>query len=138
MRIIKLTMYIAFTLILFYGCATSSSSSSSSRGGNSTEVIIDNPELGLDVYIKKLSGVRVSGSGASANISIRGADNSSLRGETRPLFVIDGMQVGRDFGTVYNTVSMHSVHSVKVMHMSRATIRYGHEGSNGVIEITTQ
>jgi hypothetical protein len=45
------------------GCAGPGAASS---GGNT--ILIDNPEVGLDIYIGRLSGVRVSGSGAGATM----------------------------------------------------------------------
>lgn len=136
MKYIIPILFITFSL-LTSGCASSGSSTgenSRSRGG--TEVLVDNPDLGLDAYIRQLSGVRVSGSGSSARIDIRGASSSTIQAESRPLFVVDGIRVGRDFSRVYNIVNMKNVHSIKVIKMSRATVLYGHDGSNGVIEIT--
>lgn len=136
MKYIILILCVTFSL-LTSGCVSSGSSTgdnSRSRGG--TEVLVDNPDLGLDAYLRQLSGVRVSGSGSSARIDIRGAASSTIQAESRPLFVVDGIRVGRDFSRVYNIVNMKNVHSIKVIKMSRATVLYGHDGSNGVIEIT--
>lgn len=125
----------AFLLILA-GCAGSGTSTADNTRQSGNEVIVDNHDLGLDSYLRRLSGVRVSGSGASARIDIRGASSSTIQSESRPLFIVDGVRIGRDFSKVYSTINMKNVHSIKVMKLSRATILYGHDGSSGVIEIS--
>lgn len=128
-----LTLTIMFLLI---GCAGSGSSTSDNNNRNSgTEVTVDNPNLGLDVYMRRLSGVRVRGSGSSASVNIRGSSSSTLQSDPRPLFIIDGIRAGRNFSRVYSMIDMQNVNAVRVITLSRATILYGHEGSNGVIEI---
>lgn len=123
-------------LFVMVSCASSGSASSDNNRSGGNEVLVDNPNLGLEVYINRLSGVNVRGSGQSSSIDIRGG-SSTIESDPRPLFVIDGIRVGRDFSRVYRLVDMHNVNSVRVLKMSRATILYGHEGSNGVIEILT-
>lgn len=135
MKHITSLILITFVLI-FTGCAGSGSATSENSRRSGNEVIVDNPDLGLDTYIRRLSGVRVSGSGANARIDIRGASSSTIQGESRPLFVVDGIRVGRDFSRLVSTINMKNVHSVRVLKMSRATVLYGHDGSNGVIEIS--
>lgn len=120
------------------GCASSGSTSDSNRNRSGTEVIVDNPNLGLDVYLRRLSGVRVNGSGQNATVNIRGSSSSTLQSDPRPLFVIDGVRAGRSFSRIYTMLNMQDVSSVEVVNLSRATILYGHEGSNGVIEIHTK
>lgn len=123
--------------LFFYGCAASGSSAERSNNRSGSEIIVDNPNVGLDEYIGRLSGVRVSGSGSSATINVRGAASSTIMNDPRPLFIVDGVQVGRDFSRIYGMVSINSVNRLRVIHSSRASILYGHDGSNGVIEIIT-
>lgn len=122
---------------LFYGCAGLGSSSNGETTRSGSEVIVDNPNTSLDLYIRKLSGVRVTGSGSSARIIVRGSDSSTFESDPRPLFVLDGVRIGRDFSRVYRMVSTQNVNSLKLIKSNKATIYYGHEGSNGVIEIKT-
>ncbi len=131
----KLIPFLVLILsVVVYGCAASGTSSErGSRGGS--EITVDNPNVSLAEYIGRLNGVRVTGSGASARIIVRGADSSTILSDPRPLFIVDGVNVGRDFSRVYSSVNVSSVNSVRVIHSSRATILHGHEGSNGVIEI---
>ena len=135
MKHIATTLVIIFSLLMV-GCANIGSTSSSSNTSKSTqEISIHNPDLNLDDYIKRLSGVRVYGTGVSARIEMRG--NSSFELSSSPLFVKDGVRVGRDFSQVYRMVSMNSVNSIRALNTSRATTFYGHEGYAGVIEIIT-
>lgn len=129
---------LAVTLLLA-GCASSGSASSDNNNRRmGSEVTVDNPNLGLDVYLRRLSGVRVNGSGRSASISIRGSSSSTLQSDPRPLYVIDGVRAGRSFSNIYSMINMQNVNSIRVIKLSRATMLYGHEGSNGVIEILSK
>lgn len=133
-----LSLLIVVGSLLLSGCASSGSTSSDNNRNRGNEVVVDNPNLGLDVYLRRLSGVRVQGSGQSAQISIRGSSSSTLLSDPRPLFVVDGVRAGRSFARIYTMLNMQYVSAVRVIKLSRATILYGHEGSNGVIEIVTR
>lgn len=124
--------------LLLSSCASSGSTSSDNTRNRGNEVTVDNPNLSLDIYLRRLSGVRVRGSGQNAQISIRGSSSSTLQSDPRPLYVIDGVRAGRSFGRIYSMLNMQNVSAVRVIKLSRATILYGHEGSNGVIEIITK
>lgn len=124
--------------LLISGCAASGASSSDRSSSGGSQITVDNPNVGLDIYVGRLSGVRVQGSGPSANISVRSSSTSSIMGETRPLFIVDGIRAGHDFSRVYRMVTMQNVNSVRIIPPSRATTLYGHEGSNGAIEIIMQ
>lgn len=134
MRLFPSFLIIA-SLLFISGCASSGSASSDNNRRSGSEVVIDNPNLGLDVYLRRLSGVRVQGSGQNAQVNIRGSSSSTLQSDPRPLFVIDGVRAGRNFSRIYTMLNMQDVSSIRVINLSRATILYGHEGSNGVIEI---
>lgn len=132
--------YISILFILFaISCAGGGSSienRSDSRAG--TEILVDNPEISLDQYLNRLSGVRVTGSGRSAIVIVRGSNSSTFHLDPRPLFVLDGVRIGRDFSQVYSLVTMNNVTSLKLLNTSKATLLFGHEGNNGVIEIKTE
>ena len=136
----KSTVTILFLLLSFLlaGCAGPGATTHNSSGNSSSKVMIDNPNTTLDLYIRQLSGVRVTGSGSSARIIVRGADSSTFESDPRPLFVLDGIRLGRDFSKVYSQVPVHNVTSLELINVSKATLYYGHEGSSGVIEINTR
>ncbi|MCG2588416.1 TonB-dependent receptor [Rhodohalobacter sulfatireducens] len=125
-------------MLFITGCASTGSSSSGNSPQAGTEIMVDNPNLGLDIYLRRLSGVRVQGSGRAATISIRGSSSTFLESDTRPLFVIDGVRAGRSFSNIYTMLNMQNVSAVRVLKLSRANLLYGYEGRNGVIEIMTR
>jgi hypothetical protein len=137
----KTIIYCAFTLLaaVFYitGCATGSGASGS--GGDSsrygTTVIVDDYNIPLESYIGRLSGVQVSGTGSDAVINIRGA--RSVQMDTRPLLVIDGSPIGKDYSRARNLLRIEDIHSISVITLRRATQLYGSEGNSGAIEIVT-
>lgn len=80
----------------------------------------------LDILGGRVAGVRVTGSGMNASVSIRNG------GE--PLFVLDGMPVDKDM--ILN-LSVFDVESIDVLKGGSAAI-YGGQGGNGVISVLTK
>lgn len=87
--------------------------------------------------------------GSGSRINIRG--NSSISGDTQPLWVVDGVpintstnDINRDFqdGQVAPTrfldIDPNNVESISVLRGLSATTLYGSQGRNGVILITTK
>jgi hypothetical protein len=90
------------------------------------------PTSNLDDYLARQPGVTVNGSGPRARIHLSGSDYPNP-----PLFVIDGVAIGYDFGAVWARAPMTDVQSVRVIRASdTAAVLYGARGGNGVIEIT--
>ena len=100
----------------------------------------------------KVAGVMITqgagGPSSSSRIRIRG--NASLKSNTQPLFVIDGVLIkpgvtgadswgsNQDFGNVIKDLNPDDYESVTVLKGSAASALYGSEGLNGVILITTK
>lgn len=101
-----------------------------------SDIETDASSIDLDQYLSRLSGVQVRGSGRYADISVRGA--SSIEDDTTPLFIIDDVQVGKDFARIFDMVNMEKVENIQVLNSSRATTRYGSDGAHGAIIITTE
>lgn len=135
MKII-LTIFFFVSTILLTGCASSGNTSKDVKEKLGSSVEIHNPNLGLDEYLRRLSGVRVHGSGPFAKIQMRG--QSSLELSSTPLFVMDDIRLGRDFDNVYRVVDMNLVNNLRAVNSSKATLYYGHDGYAGVIEISTK
>ena len=135
-------LYLSFTsivlVVLFFGCSSSKSEiqANSEKYGGTSEVQVENPSITLADYLRRVSGVRVSGNGPSASILIRGTETAI--GSSDPLFVLDGIKIGRDFSRVYSLVNMNKVNKIKVLKGIEASASYGMEGGNGVIEIFTE
>jgi len=85
----------------------------------------------------KLPGVQVMASagtvGAQPRILIRGF--SSLTGNTNPLVIVDGMEIGYNN---MNTINPADIESIDVLKDASASSIYGARGASGVILITTK
>ena len=91
--------------------------------------------IDLTSHLQRLSGVTVTGKGENAIVRIRGGVNSfSL--PTEPLFVVNGAPKTGGYASIYNTVDVASIESIKVLKGSQAAV-YGARGTNGVIVIDT-
>lgn len=130
-----LPFLIFVTAVLLSGCASSGNTAKDNKEKLGSSVEIHNPNLGLDEYLRRLSGVRVYGLGPFAKVQMRG--ESSLELPSTPLFVMDDIRLGRDFDNVYKIVDMNLVNNLTAVNSSKATLYYGHEGYAGVIEIST-
>jgi TonB-dependent SusC/RagA subfamily outer membrane receptor len=88
-------------------------------------------EEAVEVLQGKTAGVYLkSAAGASYNFTIRGS--SSLAGENKPLYVVDGVVVES------STIDESDLASAQVLKGAAATALYGSRGANGVIIITTK
>ena len=103
----------------------------------------------------RIAGAQISnnnsGLGGSSNIILRGA--TSVTGDNRPLFVVDGIPIandnnnganasvaagGRDYGTTAQDINPADIESISVLKGGAAAALYGSRASNGVILITTK
>jgi TonB-linked SusC/RagA family outer membrane protein len=71
--------------------------------------------------------------GQSATILIRG--RTSLRGDSEPLFIVDGMPVNQDN---FRNINSNDIETMRVLKDAAATAIYGNRGAAGVILITTK
>lgn len=121
------------------GCGTSggaaSSTSSQESATNNAQVEVDNPNISLADYLRRVPGVSVRGSGRGVQIIIRGVN--TFMGNTAPLFYIDQTHVGRSYDRVHSMLNMDSVDHIEVVKGVEASA-YGMEGTNGVIIIHTK
>ncbi len=103
----------------------------------------------------KVPGVFVAGSGngptASANITIRG--QTSLTGNSQPLFVVNGMPITNglfspgdglngsttiDFGNAAQVINPDDIESMSILKGPAAAALYGSRAANGVILVNTK
>ena len=103
----------------------------------------------------RVSGVFVNSSGngptGSANVTIRG--QTSLTGNSQPLYVVNGMPISNglfspgdglngtstiDFGNASQVVNPDDVESMSVLKGPAAAAIYGSRAANGVILLTTK
>ncbi|MEN8247310.1 MAG: TonB-dependent receptor plug domain-containing protein [Bacteroidota bacterium] len=83
--------------------------------------------------LRQQPGVVVSGTGQYASVQIRGMNSMQL--DTRPLFVYDGVELGRDYTKANNAIDRSTIKSVRVLKSLSETNFYGERGRNGVIVI---
>lgn len=140
MKTLLTVFTIAAGMMFFTGCTVGDEASRYGGAGDSgaygDEVRVVEPNVHLDEYLNKLSGVQVRGNGRSADINIRGATSFEL--DTTPLFILDNVRLGKNFAQVYDLVEMSQVNHIQVIRSSRATTLYGSDGAHGAIVIKTE
>ncbi len=116
---------------------TSCATSGTARGSADLDtLLIENPDLTLKDYLRRLSGVMVTERGGEVRVMLRGA--SSVTGDNSPLFVVDGTQVGTSYSDAENAVDIRNVDFIRIMRSSEAMTTYGMRASNGAIIIYTK
>lgn len=90
-----------------------------------------------EAMVGKMPGVQITqGTGApgsSLQIKVRGT--GTITAGTSPLYVVDGVPLGKD---QLNTFNMNDVESIEVLKDASSAAIYGSRGSNGVVLITTK
>tara|TARA_R110002096_G_scaffold428478_1_gene640193 strand:- start:15382 stop:15816 length:435 start_codon:yes stop_codon:yes gene_type:complete len=132
------SIIIGLCFLLTLSCAPIESLNKEESGSSSTSVEetkrFDN-SIDLTSHLQRLSGVTVTGKGGNARVRIRGGANSfSLPSD--PLFVVNGTPKSGGYASIYNTIDVASIKSIKVLKGSQAAL-YGARGTNGVIIIDT-
>jgi TonB-dependent SusC/RagA subfamily outer membrane receptor len=75
---------------------------------------------------------------ADGGIAIRIRGQTTINGETEPLYVIDGQPVLAGPGGSLTGINPKDIASIEVLKDASATAFYGMRGSNGVIVIKTK
>ena len=117
-------------VILSAGCSTTSTTNTSNKGKDYSQY------QNLADILRTQPGITVTGSGFNTKVVIRGTN--SLQLDTRPLYIIDGVQIGRDYASANNMITPALVKSVRVIRDLSSLSSYGESGRNGVIIITTK
>ncbi len=136
----NITFFIMLLALLFVSCESQKTtiwSAEQEEKENSTENRITSNQIkatyDLTSQLRGVSGLRIKGSGASAEITIRGGNSLQLSNE--PLFVIDGIQFNGDYTRLYYFIDSNQIKSITVLKDVASTGFYGVNGANGVIEI---
>ena len=128
-------------VLLLSSCSGSKYSASSSDNAERVQVGSTvtglQPQVSLASYLQQLSGVTVMGSGSNAKVYIRGV-NVTEGGAKEPMFVIDGIPAGYSYAEVDNAIDVNDIEKLTVVKGPDATMDYGMQGSNGVVEIKTK
>jgi TonB-dependent outer membrane receptor, SusC/RagA subfamily, signature region len=84
-----------------------------------------------------VAGVTVTRT-ADGGISVRIRGQSSIYGNTEPLFVIDGLPIQPGPGGSLLGINPHDIASIEVLKDAASMAFYGVRGANGVILIKTK
>jgi len=88
-------------------------------------------------WMRSQAGVDVRGTDPDYLVVVRGFNSFSDGASNEPLYVIDGLAVGRKYKDATANLDPHLIKRVVVVPPPRAG-KYGSRGANGVIEITTK
>jgi len=135
----KITVTTLMTLFIFlFAVACSTTKEGASGNNQESKRLFDGTRAGptdqvLVNYLRTISRLKVSGS--PGNYFITNRVSSTFQGDKRPLFVVDGVQMGRDFNRITNVVQLQSISSIEFLKANQATFKYGEGGRNGVVMI---
>lgn len=128
---VRTYLYGLFVIMLLLGCTSSRNTGDSDNKAEYSDGSNVKVSLLLD-YLRGIPRLSVRGN------QVYNSSASSFQNDTRVLFVVDGIQFGRDFSQVASAfTNENQTVSVQFFKMSRATQRYGEAGRNGVIVIKT-
>ncbi|MEZ4953162.1 MAG: TonB-dependent receptor plug domain-containing protein [Saprospiraceae bacterium] len=114
-------------ILLLTACTATHPTTSSEPPLNQTIIYVDHP-VSLTSMLLNVPGVRVEEAGMNTKVYLRGR---------RPLFVVDGVQIGYNFADVLSMVDVNSVAAIEVLKDPSETFMYGRMGANGVIVFHT-
>jgi TonB-dependent SusC/RagA subfamily outer membrane receptor len=123
-------------VVVGYGTSKKSDISGSVVSVNKDEMLKKVPTNIVQGMKGMAAGVVVSAQDGSpdANSSIQIRGVATINGDSKPLYVIDGVVVGKDA----NFLNPSDVESMEILKDASATAIYGSAGANGVVMITTK
>ena len=119
---------LAFTLgLVLMSCSTSHPAGQTADKGyhSGADTIVVQDAYTLADYLERVPGVHFNG------------NNISIRGGGPPLYIVDGVWLGRSYYDAASAVSIHDIASVEVLKDPAELAMYGREGGNAVIIIHT-
>lgn len=136
MKTIKIVFFTLFIGLLVISCASTDKSASAKsdarKTSNTNSVDVDQPQLDLANYLRRVPGVSVNGD----DVLIR--STTSAASDVTPLFVLDGVVIGNSFARAKDLVVVNDIKNVRVIKSGVDASMYGTQGTNGVIVITTK
>ncbi|MEO6529220.1 MAG: TonB-dependent receptor [Gemmatimonadaceae bacterium] len=119
--------------------ATATESIGSISGEQIRQVPAASPEQALQGRVSGIQVTTESGApGAPVAVRVRGVGTV---GNTQPLYVVDGLPVGRgnsSMGSPLSTINPDDIESISVLKDASASAIYGVQAANGVVLITTR
>ncbi len=140
-----MTRLFAFLLIIgslfLFACSTSKSTTKTEDATSQKVTIRKQGEIkeniSLTNYLRRIPGLRVSGDDTNGSVRVLGG-GGGVSTSNQPLFVLDGVKVGRSLSRVANLVIVASIADVSVLKPGAEASYYGVDGANGVIVISTK
>ncbi len=88
-------------------------------------------------HLRRIASLAVLGPGDEVQVFVRGIGSMSIYHSNEPIFVIDGLNIGRGYASAKNSVDINKIKYIRVLKGLSQTVIYGEEGKNGVIIIRT-
>jgi len=135
-KLLPLNLQVDEVVVVGYGTQRKSDISGSVVSVNTQEMMKKVPTNILQGLKGQAAGVVVSAQDGSpdANSAVQIRGVATINGDTKPLYVIDGVVVGKDA----NFLNPSDVESIEILKDASATAIYGAAGANGVIMVTTK
>lgn len=115
----------SFILFLFISCLMACNSNTSKLLTDTTEsaeVTLSAQEY-LTIHLEKLPGVRIYGNGQNVTVNVS-KSAGQYTNDCRPLYVVDGMELGKNFYDVSQLVEDKDIKSVKMLKHSELAMYY--------------
>lgn len=132
----KLTYLFAFLIIgsfCFSSCASSRAGSTESSQNSSSLVGEGQSNRNLAEFLRKNTSLNIQGQHPNIKIDIRGIN--TIKGDSRPFWIIDGVRMGRSYAQANNAVNLQNIKRIRVLRSLSELAVYGEDGVNGVIII---
>jgi len=139
MKIFKTLGYLLIATFIISACSSTKNSTASTektKTGKAKTGRDYSSYTNLADILRQEVGVIVTGSGNTAIVQIRGLNSISL--DTRPLYVYDGVELGRDYIRANATINLADIRSIRIIRDLNQLTFYGERGRNGVIYIRSK
>jgi len=129
--------------LLFVGCVAACAGNKTPADSRPADPSVTSADIARspgqpieEQLMSRFPGVTVTRTSTGIAVHIRGA--TSFRGESEPLYVIDGMRVrpGPDGGLT--GLDPHDIEMIQVLKDAVSMVTYGGDAANGVIVIKTK
>jgi hypothetical protein len=130
-NVLSLCLLVALVAIL----AACNTPNRAADGNSSSDPYTQQWNNTLADVLRKNTGLQVLGTGDNVKIIVRGI--STIKLNTQPLYVVDGVPIGNDYSSANNLVNPREVTDVEVLRSTSDLVQWGENANNGVILITT-
>ncbi len=126
---------LSFTLGMVYSsCASSAGEATAQENSNKRKFIGEGQaNRNLAEFLRKNTSITVEGTHPNVRLMIRGI--TTIKGDSRPFFIIDGVRMGRSYAQANNAVNLLNIKRINVLRGLSELAVYGEDGVNGVIII---